>query len=222
MEQMLERSLPLLAGRGIWVFAIALFVFAVMMVARLGRGRRFRVPATWGRRFGSFAFLLVAFVAAGLMLLMVGPMAPILAQVRHVQGGIGKPAPELAFREVGSDAARRLSETQGKVVVLNFWATWCPPCRAEMPALNRLQKEYEARGLAVVTISNEERAALLKYAVAQPLATLSGYTPELGWYAVDGRPLTLVLDRTGTIRTMMIGGQTDESFRRAVEPYLGS
>lgn len=62
------------------------------------------------------------------------------------------PAPEFSLNDL-SGQKRSLADYKGKVVLLNFWATWCPPCLAELPALNRVAKKYKDKGLRVVTIS---------------------------------------------------------------------
>src|SRR5262249_54200763 len=81
-----------------------------------------------------------------------------------VLGQGGKPAPKLALKDV-EGRALRLSDYKGKVVLLNFWATWCAPCRAEMPDLVKWQREYKSRGLQVigVTYPPEELAEARKF-----------------------------------------------------------
>jgi thiol-disulfide isomerase/thioredoxin len=105
-------------------------------------------------------------------------------------------------------------------VVLNLWATWCPPCRRELPDLDRLQKAYASQGLVVVTLSNEERGPLQEYAARYPISTVNVYTEDLDWMDVDGRPLTFVIDRQGVVRACFIGTRSYDAFEREVEPWL--
>lgn len=73
----------------------------------------------------------------------------------------GKKAPDFILTDIhGKNLS--LSSLKGRTVIINFWATWCPPCRAEMPSLNRLYKEYRTRGLVVLAISTDTSANVVK------------------------------------------------------------
>jgi thiol-disulfide isomerase/thioredoxin len=215
----IERALPLIAAWGVWISA-AFVAASLLGVWRLGQGRRLLVPARWPARLGSAGLLLLAALSAGGIYVLAGPMRPMLDQVRTIRGTVGKPAGELAFRQVADDAPRRLSELRGKVVLVNLWATWCPPCRKELPAIDKLQKTYADRGLVVVTLSDEERGRLLEFAAGHPLTTLNVYTQELGWLDVGGRPLTMVIDRQGIVRECLIGGRDYADFEAIVKDRL--
>jgi cytochrome c biogenesis protein CcmG, thiol:disulfide interchange protein DsbE len=220
MMQALERNMVLVAQWG--SIAIGLLLLATLIgIWRLGRGRRLLVPATWGRRSGSAALLVLALVLGFALFLLNGPMRPMLAEVQRLQSLVGQPAGDLAFQQVADGAPRRLWDFRGQVVVVNLWATWCPPCRAEMPDLNRLQREYQGRGLAVVTVSDEPRETIQGFAVKQPFSTTNVFAESLGWLDVPGRPLSVVIDRDGTIREMFIGARDYGAFEAAVRPYLG-
>jgi thiol-disulfide isomerase/thioredoxin len=69
-----------------------------------------------------------------------------------VSGQDDKPAPQLALKDIEGHTLR-LSDYRGKVVLLNFWAAWCAPCRAEMPDLVKWQREYKSRGLQVIGVT---------------------------------------------------------------------
>jgi thiol-disulfide isomerase/thioredoxin len=152
----------------------------------------------------------------------MGPMRPVLGQVRYVESIVDHPAAETEFREVATDMPRRLSELRGKVVVLNLWATWCGPCRGELPAIDRLQTVHAGRGLVVVTLSTEERDHLRAFAVQHPLGTLNVYAPRIDWLDIPGRPLSLVIDRDGVVRNCFIGARSYAEFERAVTRRLGA
>ncbi len=219
MEAQIERLLPLLASWGEWIFG-SVFLLALVAIVRLGRGRRFLVPPRWPARLASAALVAVALVACLGLYIPLGPMAPLLPVVRYVECVVGRPAREVAFREVASDSSRRLSELRGSVVVLNLWATWCGPCRRELPEIDRLQRTFVGRGLAVLTISTEDRDRLLAFAAKHPFRTLNGYTPRIDWLEARGRPLSLVIDRDGIVRECFIGARTYSDFERVVARYL--
>lgn len=215
----IERLLPFLANWGPWVFG-AVLLAAILGVVRLGRTGRFLVPARWPARIGSLALVGVGLVCSLGLFAALGPMRPVLAQVRSITGIANRPAGELSFRAVADDAPHRLSELKGRVVVLNLWATWCGPCRHELPAMDRIARDYASRGLVVVTFSTEERERLLAFATQHPLSTLNVYAAHAGWLDVPGRPMTLVIDRDGMVREVLIGARTREELARTVERWL--
>ena len=219
MQGQLERALPFVAAWGVWV-VVVLLALVGLGIWRLGRARNFLVPATWAGRFCSLGLLGLAALLAVALCGLLGPMRPMLAQVRSLEGWVGHPAPDLAFRRVADDTPLRLSDFRGKVVVLNLWATWCPPCRRELPGIDRLQRTYRARGLVVVTLSNEERERLLRFSAGHPLTTLNVYASRLDWLDVPGRPLSLILSRDGVVRECMIGGRGYSEFETRIGKYL--
>jgi peroxiredoxin len=96
----------------------------------------------------------------------------------------------------------RLKELEGKVVLVNFWATWCPPCRKEMPDLDALYKRFAAKGLVILAISDEEDARVRPFITAQkytyPILLDPGSTINKR-FLVQGIPKSLVYDRTGKL-----------------------
>jgi cytochrome c biogenesis protein CcmG/thiol:disulfide interchange protein DsbE len=103
-----------------------------------------------------------------------------------------------------------LNAFRGKVVLLNFWATWCAPCQAEMPTFARWQRQYGTQGLQVIGISMDDSAAQARK-LAQKLRI--DYPIVLGdaalgekYGGVLGLPVTYLIDRTGTIRAEFQGG----------------
>lgn len=210
MLQALERNFILVAEWGPAVIGVLLLA-TVFALWRLGRRQRVL----------SAALVLGAIVLGFALFLLLGPMQPMLADVRRMHAVIGKPAGDVAFSRVADGMPHRLQELRGQVVLVNLWATWCPPCRKEMPDLNRLQEAYRDRGVVVLTVSDEERDTLLTYAKEQPMSTLNVYAESLGWLDAPGRPISFVIDRDGTVREMFVGARDYETFEAAVRPYLG-
>jgi cytochrome c biogenesis protein CcmG/thiol:disulfide interchange protein DsbE len=121
--------------------------------------------------------------------------------------------PSLAGGEVD------LASQRGKVVVLNFWATWCPPCVAEMPSLERLHRALTSEGLSVVTVSTDEDEAALRRFVAERSLTLPvlkdpGGRLAAGQYRTTGYPETFVLDRNGRVLQHVVGPAEWDSAER--------
>jgi len=121
-----------------------------------------------------------------------------------------KPALEAAFED-GTGEAVALAEFRGRVVLLNFWATWCPPCRAEMPALDRLAGAMEGEDFAVVTLSNDFGGAakpkmFFEETGIEHLALYVDPTRQIARKAgILGLPVTLLLDRKGREVARLVG-----------------
>jgi thiol-disulfide isomerase/thioredoxin len=135
-----------------------------------------------------------------------------------------KPAPKLELKDV-EGRVLRLSDYKGKVVLLNFWATWCAPCRAEMPDLVKWQREYKSQGLQVigVTYPPEELAEVLEFIksikVNYPVA-LGDEQTKAGFDEGETLPVTVVIDKKGVICEVIQGIIFPEEFEQKVKPLL--
>ena len=119
----------------------------------------------------------------------------------------------------------KLRDYKGKVVLLNFWATWCPPCRAEMPELVRLQKEYEPQGLQIVgvTYPSYQREAVRRLALKLKLnyPVLFGTRELAAKYGIgEILPATIIIDQEGKIRGRILGILEPEEFLQSVKPLI--
>lgn len=130
-------------------------------------------------------------------------------------------APPLAW--IAADGSlHELSDLRGKVVVLNLWASWCPPCRAEIPGLAALQRDLGASGLVVVGLNAEDLSSARLAEVAEDLG--ADYTVGLpaselaGPLAGEGvLPHTWLIDRAGRVRASRPGLVSQDSLRRACD-----
>ena len=120
-----------------------------------------------------------------------------------------------------------LTRWQGKILVVNFWATWCEPCRVEVPALVRTQDKYIAKSVQIVGISLDSVSKVQKFAkefkIQYPLVIGSldsiEITRKLGNKAA-GLPYTVVLDAKGMIKARHLGGITEAQLDEAIRPLL--
>ena len=117
----------------------------------------------------------------------------------------------------------RLSDLRGRVVLLNFWATWCVPCRAEIPELNALNRDLEARGLTVVGVTTSDTADVVReyqQDVKQDYRIALGDEEAASKYGVVGLPTTFVIDREGRVRARIVGERKRAGFESAILPLL--
>ncbi|MFN2493140.1 MAG: redoxin domain-containing protein [Pyrinomonadaceae bacterium] len=118
-----------------------------------------------------------------------------------------------------------MDQYKGKVVLVNFWATWCPPCRAEIPHLIRWQREYKNRGLQVVGITYppqtlpEVRRFTRKFGVNYPVA-LGTRETKLLFTQSDTLPITVIFDSDGNVRALIEGVIFPEEFDQKIRPLL--
>ena len=133
-------------------------------------------------------------------------------------------APAFALKDDKGRIARP-GDYKGKVLLLNFWATWCAPCQAEMPELVKWQKEYRARGLQIigVTYPPEKRSRVLqavrRFKLNYPV--LFGTLEMAEAYDVGAvLPTTIIVDQEGKIRGRILGTFEPEEFKEIVEPLL--
>lgn len=118
---------------------------------------------------------------------------------------------------------QRLADQQGKVVLVNIWATWCGPCRAEMPELDQLYQSRREQGLMVFGISDEDVPTQQKFLkqipVSYPLLTLSGNVPHL-YRDIARYPAVFLIDRQGRLQPAPPPGQPFEKMQSAVDALL--
>jgi len=138
------------------------------------------------------------------LLLVIGIVAAFVGEASVSSANlIGNMAPALVIQTVRGENFE-LSKLRGKVVVVNFWATWCPPCRAEMPMLDAVYQRYRKQGVAIIGLSADRRhdrdtATKVAGDYSYPIAILSDAQTN-GFGPPSSLPLTFVVDRAGIVR----------------------
>jgi cytochrome c biogenesis protein CcmG/thiol:disulfide interchange protein DsbE len=147
---------------------------------------------------------------AVLTVAFVGSLWPSFQNISGAGVAVGDDAPEF---QLVSDAGRpiALKDFQGKFLVLNFWATWCPPCLEELPSLNRFHEQFAAKGLVVLGISVDEDAnayrEFLKKAGVQFLTARDPEKKIPRTYGTFKYPETYFIDRQGKVVQKIIGAR---------------
>jgi thiol-disulfide isomerase/thioredoxin len=148
----------------------------------------------------------------------------LLVTLPVIAAGQSNNTPALALKDLRGRTVR-ISDYKGKVVLLNFWATWCPPCRAEMPDLIKWQREFRGRGLQVIGITypptelREVRRFIRSIKVNYPILIGETQTKML-FDSEETLPITVVIDREGKVRERIQGILLDEEFEQKVKPLL--
>ncbi len=142
------------------------------------------------------------------------------AAVSSAPGEVGSAAFDFELQD-STGKTVRLSDFKGKVVVLDFWATWCPPCRKEIPGFVTLQESYREKGVEVIGVSLDRGWAPVKPFMQEYRIN---YTIVLGdqkltemYGGFTGIPTTFIIDKSGTIRDRHTGYMPPETFERAVK-----
>jgi len=150
------------------------------------------------------------------------PSAPISSIPAPV---VGHPAPDFVLPALdGSEV--RLADLRGKPVILNFWATWCPPCRREMPALEIVWQQYSQGDVMVLGVDQGESIAVVSEYVRQNVGVtfplLLDRSQDVGdLYLVRSLPTTFFIDADGIIQEIRVGGPMELDFLNQKVQELG-
>lgn len=165
-----------------------------------------------------------------LLAILIGLALFLLA--RHSKTGGPAPAKAGAINSVAPDFSLtnldgqklKLSEYKGKIVLLDFWATWCAPCQEEIPGFVDMQKKYGDRGLQVIGISMDDSPAPVrpfyqKHEMNYPVAVGDAQLADR-FGGVLGLPVTFLIDRDGKIRQKFVGATEVSTIDKAVQSLL--
>jgi len=142
-------------------------------------------------------------------------------------GMIGQPRPDFALKDI-SDNQHDIKEWNGKVILLNFWATWCPPCRHEIPGFIKMYNKYKTKGFTIVGIALDTKQNAIDFldpmginypvlvAEKQGLSLMTQkYGNDLGVL-----PYSVIIDRKGIIRHTVAHAMTEKQAEQLIQPLL--
>ena len=169
-----------------------------------------------GKAISRIDLKLVVPIVASATFLLVGS--------HSLAAGLRKAAPGWELSDVDGKVVK-LSEFKGKVIILNFWATWCPPCRAEIPEFVALQKKYANEGLAVIGVSLDRQGPSVVKPFMQRFAM--NYPVVMGdekivadYGGMSAIPKTFVIDRQGDVVAVHEGFTDQATFESEIGPLL--
>ena len=174
----------------------------------------------WAKRINTYALITIA-LGVFWTLLSRNPSAvgaPLSSAPSPREGFL---APDFTLDTL--DGSRiTLSELRGQIVVINIWATWCPPCRAETPALEKSYEQYKDSGVVIlgVDLANQDslsdvQAFVREFSLTYPILLDRDGNVSHTLYQIKGLPSTFFVNREGIIRTAVVGGPMSEAFIRS-------
>lgn len=159
---------------------------------------------------------------SALLFLLTGASAP---DPWAINGLVGGKAPLFTLNDVDGNQVS-ITDFRGKVILLNFWATWCPPCRDELPVFNKLRSDYKGKKFEVVAVSTDRSLpAIKRFLKKVPLDFIILHDKDIKTarsYKVFSLPTTFLIDRSGRVVEMFLGEMnwTSPELREKIDELL--
>lgn len=174
--------------------------------------------------------LSLVFLGSGLILIVVSIYivlrdVPARAELSAVPVKVNYPAPALTLTDLQANRQISLADYRGQVVLVNLWATWCPPCKEEMPALEAFYRKHRDDGFVIVAINDGDPTAdvsqfVEEYGLTFPVWLDPTYNATEQAFKTLNLPSSFVIDREGTIVLSWVGGINRRSLEKYVAPII--
>lgn len=164
----------------------------------------------------------VALIAASVYFLLQD--TPPQTDLTAVPAQVNYPAPELTLSDLAGTSVS-LADYRGQVVLVNLWATWCPPCKEEMPTLEAFYRKYQSQGFVIVAINDGDPTEDViqfaqEYGLTFPVWLDPTYIATEQAFKTLSLPSSFVIDREGTIVLSWVGGINAKTLEKYVAPIV--
>jgi len=160
-------------------------------------------------------------VVLGALIYMTNfPLKPMVDSVSKVQNNIGQQIYDFDFIDVRKDSIYHISDFEGKIIILNFWGTYCGPCIEEFPDLKKIESDYPNK-VWVIALSDENKERIMKFVQKIESPTIVGSFKSEKWIDLENfRPLTIIIDKNGIVREYTFGKKDYNFFKSVINKYF--
>ncbi|WP_336516864.1 TlpA family protein disulfide reductase [Pollutibacter soli] len=133
-----------------------------------------------------------------------------------------KAFPDFSFTEISTDSSKNLNNYHSELTLINYWATWCGPCRREMPSLNEIYSEFERNELEIIAISDEDKSVIKNYVNNKNFHFITAKINRSNSLldSIGQRPVSILLDREHKVLDMIVGSRGHRFFKNWVRENL--
>jgi cytochrome c biogenesis protein CcmG/thiol:disulfide interchange protein DsbE len=171
-------------------------------------------------RLQNIALIVGGVILIGAVLVFAFAATP---NVRVGPARVGQPIANFTLTDLNG-VTHSIGDYAGHPVLINAWATWCPPCKAEMPALHEFYLKHKAEGFELLAVNSGDSRSAVQQFIAQTGFTfpvlLDTNRAVLNGLGVDGLPTSIFVGRDGTVKTIHVGGLTPEAIEQTLTPLL--
>ncbi len=220
MEDLIGNNAKIIIQWG-QLITVTIILTSIFLLYQLVKNNKYFLPKGF-LAYSIVIILALVILISSLAFTKITRMKPRVSVVLNALEALhNKPAPPFNFYLLADDSKKNISDYKGKIVLLNYWATWCAPCIKEMPELNRLQSKYQDQGLTVIALSDEDNESLMKFADKNPFIVTAAYSKEFNWADIQSeRPMTFLINREGVIVDYFTGGYDFTFFESKIINYL--
>lgn len=222
MKDLIANNAKIVLEYGQYILVI-LILICFFIIYKIGKNHRFYLPKSLLGWLGFLLALLVIFVSSVSIIGLQNEKATTGKVLNHFETMLMEKAPELTFKLVSDDLSSNLTKYEGKIIILNLWATWCAPCIKEMPDLNKLHNNFKDDGLVVIILSDESREKLQNFHNSNEFNFISVYNKQIEWLDMQigtARPLTFIIDRNGIVTEYHTGVRNYDFYAKKIKALL--
>ena len=172
------------------------------------------------KKFLGTSLFILALALGSLIYMTNFPLKPMVKSISKVQSNIGQQIHDFNFLDVRKDSIYNISDFNGKLIILNFWGTYCPPCIEEFPDLKQIETNYSDK-VSVIALTDENKEKIMKFIQKVISPDIVGTYSSNEWIDLENfRPLTIIIDEEGIIREYFFGKKDYNFFKSLVEKYF--